>query len=99
MKPAKTSRNRKSATRQITKKKSVRKQQKRHHSRKRTKTQRHRKQRGGNYNIPTDGTVEGFPLTKSKAVVTTPDGKTQSVEEYINPQSIEEKLGISYPDI
>ncbi len=101
MKSVKTSRHRKSATRQITKKKSVRKQQKRHnhHSRKRTKTRRHRRQRGGDYSIPTDETVDGEPIATNHTIVTTSDGKTVSAKQFLNPSETDKQLGISYPDI
>jgi|688.fasta_scaffold1038065_1 hypothetical protein len=103
MKSAKTSRHRKSATRQITKKKSVRKQKKQqkrhhHHSRKRTKTQRHRRQRGGDYNIPTTNTYETTPVSDT-AVISIPGKPIVYVKDEKNPQSTEEGLGLSTEDI
>lgn len=100
MKPVRTSRHRKSATRQITKKKSVRKQQKRHnhHSRKRTKTQRHRRQRGGDYRIPTTYTYETTPVSDT-AVISIPGKPIVYVKDEKNPQSTEEELGLSTEDI
>ena len=98
MKSVKTSRHRKSATRQNTKKKSVRKQKKQHHSRKRTKTQRHRRQHGGDYRIPTTDTYETTPVTDT-AVISIPGKPIVSVKDEKNPQSTEEGLGLSTEDI
>ncbi len=98
MKSVKTSRHRKSATRQITKKKSVRKQKKQHHSRKRTKTQRHRRQHGGDYSIPTTDTYETTPVSDT-AVISIPGKPIVYVKDEKNPQSTEEELGLSTEDI
>ena len=93
----KTAKHRKSATRQITKKKSVRKQKKQqkrnHHTKRRT-----RRHRGGDYSIPTTDTYETTPVS-STAVISIPGKPIVSVKEEKNPQSTEEMLGLSTEDV